>query len=374
MSLSDPSTWRFLAGSGGAGLYDHMPEDTAQHVMNLGANGVYIGCYIDGWGANVIQHNGLTQTVHKQRYVAEIRRLGGLVYLQQYPWSWEMDLNWDVQAQNQRECINDSPAGQQDEYIQWVKNVVGGCYNGGTWYDGIFPDICQIINEVTTQGLTMDFDIYMNNYVAFCNRFMAELNTINPNMTFTVSSIPFWDLLTIADHVNEFVIPSGCNLLFSMHNYYAYGNVEPLDYMRAFYNYWHGNLAAARTCLFSDLYNGYGAHYGGAGAILAQGKKVIWDEWGTNILNENWANFYQDAFDFCIQYGLGFCALNNTADNNHSPAAFWSNTDWTLNALGQAWQQLVGDGDGDGATLPFRDDFNTDLSKWTQQSGTWSVQ
>lgn len=361
---NNPATWRFLAGQGS----DYFtPEESAQHVIDLGANGSYSAPFIDFYGAtSPIQRNGLTQTQQVVRFAQEIHRLSGLFHMQIVPWTW-YSIGF---TQAQRDCIyNINGAG--DTYIQWVKN----------WIPSIQPDICQIMNEIigdATDGSGTASDEYWLNYIAFCNRYMAEMNAIKPNMTFSISSIPFWWLGTIADKV--FNVPSGCKLIYDYHYYYSFDGVRP-DVAHIGYDipeqlaYWDGNFALGKQLTYASWDN----PLVGVSALVNQGKTVFFDEQGTNINSPNFGVWMKDAIDYCVQHGIGFSYLDNTGldengSYNFSPASFWSNQDWTLNAIGQRWKELVVGATPTPVQLPFHDSFtNPALPNWNKINGTWSA-
>jgi hypothetical protein len=347
--VHSPEQWKFIAGAGGAGgVITFMPEDIAQHVMDLGANGVYLPVYSDGWGSEVYQHNGLTQTEHKIRYAKEIHRLGGLVYFQVYPYSFQLDTDWDVHVEKETEVIYNT-GGMQDTYIQWAKNVINGGYLYGSYVEGINPEIVQIMNEVKgdlASGYATE--AFWDKYIDFCNRYMDEISQTKPGVVFTVSSVPFWDLNEIAKHANEFVVPEGSELYFSFHYYYSLWNYPPSSSEAGSLAYWNNlnPLTQAQWDNARDIaFNDYYLNKRGIKALLDMGKKVIWDEVGTNIHNVNIEEWMRDVREFSDTYAIGTSFLDNTVHEgeayNQMPGALWDDGTWNLNYLGQLWSQII---------------------------------
>ncbi|MFH0929509.1 MAG: PA14 domain-containing protein, partial [Candidatus Aenigmatarchaeota archaeon] len=346
--VNSPSEWKFIAGSGGAGsINTFMPEDIAQHVMGLGANGIYTGVYTDLWGNPLpIQKNGLSQTEHKQRYAKEIHRLGGLVYMQNYPWTFKLDTDWDVHVIKQTEVIYNTN-GMQDTYIEWSKGAIVGGYWDGTYVEGLNPDIIQIMNEVKGSNensyATADF---WDKYITFCNRFMAEISQVKPNAVFSVSSVPFWDLNEIAEHAHRFNVPSGSRLYFSFHYYYELWNSVPPSWEEGNVAYWNdGNplTQEKREEAKNIAYNQY-LYDSGVKSLLDKGKIVVWDEVGTHIDNPNIEAFIRDVEEFSETYGVGTSWLNNAEVDgvwNHMPGQLWDHGTWNLNRLGEIWSQTI---------------------------------
>ena len=345
--VNSPDQWKFIAGAGGVNTF--MPEDIAQHVMGLGANGVYMGIYTDNWGnPQPIQHNGLTQTEHNRRYANEIHRLDGLVYMQNYPWSFSLDTNWDVHKAKETEVIYNS-GGMQDTYIEWSERAVaGGYWQDGSYVEGLNPDVIQIMNEVVgDQDDSYASEEFWDKYIAFCNRYMAKISQVKHNAVFTVSSVPFWDLKETAEHASRFIVPSGSKLYFSFHYYYALWNQAPPTWEAGNVAYWNnGNplTQEQRENAKNTAYNVYLTR-SGVESLLGMGKNVIWDEVGTHIDNPNIEAFMQDVKEFSDTYGVGTSWLDNTAhygeEYNHMPGALWDTGTWNLNKLGQVWSQIV---------------------------------
>jgi hypothetical protein len=364
--IQNPSSWRFVAGPGSAYF---TPEDEAQHVMALGANGAYVGVMTDVFYSvdGITLPNGATQKSHVVRFANEIHRLGGLIHMQNTPWS-EDGLGWIQWDHNIINNVN----GKQDEYIEWAKKSV----------QDIQPDIVQIMNEVigdvpneghvTTDGHQLwsgdGTPQLWANYVAFANRYMAEVSKVKPNVVFSISSIPFWKLGEIADV--SFNVPAGSRLIYDYHYYYAFDGVRP-DKAHYGYDiteqlpYWDGDYSLGKQLSYSNWLDN-----AGLGALLDHGKTIFWEEQGTSLIamdhgGEAWM---RDVIDFCNQHGIGFGYLDNTGNCaqfgnwgyylpyndeaacvanggewswNHSPASFWNNHEWKLNRIGQVWQQYA---------------------------------
>lgn len=425
VDVNNPATWRFLAGAGNMASFT--ADISAQHVIGLGANGTYTGVFADYWGNSV-------QTDYWKLFFSEIRRLGGVVYVQITPWDFGGHPG-DFPS-NCRDIINNVD-GMQDIYINWCKNV---CTD-------VMPDVLQIMNEV------MGDDIYSTgtpqfwtNYIAFCNKYMATMAQIKPNLIFSVSGVPFWNLTEIALHTSEFVIPAGCKLLYSYHEYYSFSGTTPSPSGDYQYSYWNGDFVTGKQGMYDKWINGQGWNAGGGGmkALWDKGQKVIFDEQGTCITNPNFGAWMKDAIEFCVANGVGFVYLDNTGvwchdfNNktlilgycsrnpwqtgvcdklpytdqascelnggtwvpigeidpyspnipigaeqcacaggiwwfNHSPASFWDNMSWNLNAIGQKWVELVVSAPPP-VQLPFHDSFtNPTLPNWNKVNGNWDI-
>ncbi len=436
VDINNPGTWKFLAGKGLAHA-GFTPEYNAQKTVELGSNGCYSGAWIANWNAPVWQGNGLSQSQHAIRFFRELKRLGGLIYIQNIPWHWSYVYHcytwkngypenlpqytdqasctaassehvWGTNATAyQYECIMN--VNKQTEYINWVKDFMtipaldkdGNPDPVETMIEMGIPDILQIMNEVIGDipaggFVGTDGKVYPKSYgtpalwdayIAFCNRYMAEINAIKPNLIYTVSSIPFWDLKEIAKHMHRFVVPNGCKLMYNYHYYYALWNMTPPSWEYGNVAYWNNGQPFTSESQRLNAKNLAWTKWltdGGIQSILDNNGIVLYDEIGTHYKAPNFVMWMEDAYEFCRQYNLATCWLNNTYENwagwNHSPASLWAHpeidgvNDWTLNELGIAWRDIVGSSEPlppvEPVKLPFRSE---NLDNFRILKGDWKV-
>lgn len=391
--INNPAGWKFLAGSGSAYL---PPEDSVQHLIALGANGSYDAPYLDGlsWADSIVYPNGATQKTQHIRVCNELHRLGGLYEMQQAVYSWASTPIYHngVTSSFSEAQINLmlNLNGEQPQYIQWVKDWLNA---------GLNPDIIQIINEMRwdTTDFTQEFG--WEKYIAFCNLFMQEISAVKPNCTFSVSSMPNYDLNNIIGR--QFQVPSGCKLIIDWHWYYCLDGLDPTaEYQSYMQPYWDADGPSAQGKQNLYQYMTDIGLFALVDSLKNTNIKIFWNEFGSHLYSRGAAAVFKDVVELATSLGIGVCFLNDgphcaqagTGDIylpyndpekcglnggewswNFSPGALWNNRDFTLNALGVAWQQAYANIPNP-VTLPLHDVFtNPALPNWNKINGTWNA-
>lgn len=405
VNVKTPSTWRFLAGFD----KDYIsPAQNAQEARNANCNGDYCITYVDsyankwlayvGWYEPNYVVNGktlselypagkLTQSEIADIFAYELRNRGMLHCLQAY--FWENAPFLDVMLNN---------AGAQDTFISNMSQTIAG----------LQPDIVQLMNEPIGEqewGTTA----YMNEYITFCNRSMATYATIprplkSQPLTFTVNSVPFWDMKTIANQ--NFIVPSGCTLVFAFHYYFDWNGMGYPDIQNAPLDlaYWNNKndwaddsgapLTASERSTAKELMKT--TILNSTGMQQFAGKPVFWEESGGNLSNPNISAWIEDSYEWAVQMGWGFDSLNihlpayqstgvgrnKVIDwNNPTVQPVWTrrpgsifNEDWSLNVIGQAFKKYSNGYTPPTVQLPYHDSFaDPALPNWNKINGNWNV-
>lgn len=344
MSVNNPASWRFLTGGDG----NKAPEYVAQKVFESGANGVYSpDIFIDTW------YDGSPQKTFALPYCQELHRLGLLIELQQINWSWG-----GVQGV---EDILTNNNGRADETINNTKQII----------QDTKADIVQLINEPdVSSAFKSAHPNYMDMYSSFYNRAMSQYNTVKSGLTFVVQGAYHLDMRTLNGF--NLVVPSGCRLVNSVHVYYWWftGSTTPLNdpngSLQFEKDYWSGNRAQGKIDLYNEILNGL---YGVQDAIN-HGRTILFEESGTNIHNPLYQQFLADEWDFCVAHNIGIVCLCNASDNASGLPGGIFNSDYTLNGMGQVFQNYVNPSAT--ITLPYQDNLGN-LVNWRAINGAWNV-
>lgn len=189
---------------------------------------------------------------------------------------------------------------------------IGGGGWGDLWIEEVAiavrthqPDGVSIINEPHDwsntlkhhpefSGLSNDDDFY-NKYIDFCKRAIARWRKEKSDLIIFIHPMPFWDSRRIA--TNPIRVE---NIVYSVHDYYAYEGTYPPDYKPWLQYYWNGNLERGKT----ELYKYWDAEL--HGPLDRANLTVYMRELGAKWTNPNWDKFMLDAMNYNVERGYSF--------------------------------------------------------------------